>query len=82
MYQAWRLGGRITYDIAQFDDVRAPLQGEQDLDLAFDLLLLDGLKHLDHNTLLVGVLYALKHLRVFATTNLAYDLKLILVAAS
>jgi hypothetical protein len=47
----------------------------QDLDLALDLLLLDGLEDLDDALLLVGHADALEDLAVLAAADLAHHLR-------
>lgn len=49
-------------------------------ELALDLLLLDGLEHLEHDELVVDRVDALKHLAVLAPTQLFSDLVLLLTA--
>lgn len=37
----------VSNNVEQADDIRAPREAHEDLDLALDLLLLDRLEHLD-----------------------------------
>ena len=79
-HEAGRLGVRVAHHIQQLDDVGAATQVLQDLDLALDLLLLDGLEDLDDAALLVDRVVAVKDLRVLAAPDLAHHLVVLLVA--
>ncbi len=57
---------RILDNALQGDDVGATPEIFQDLDLALDLLLLDGLQRFDHTLLIVGDVDGLEHLAVLA----------------
>jgi hypothetical protein len=54
--------------IQQRDNIRAPGEILQDLDLPLDLLLLDRLEHLDHTLLVVDNIDAFEDLRVFPSS--------------
>mmetsp|Transcript_51395 Transcript_51395/g.111835 ORF Transcript_51395/g.111835 Transcript_51395/m.111835 type:complete len:285 (-) Transcript_51395:240-1094(-) len=75
-----RLGLRVPDDIEQLDDVGPARQIHQDLDLALDLLLLDGFEDLDDHLGAVGHAHALEHLRVLTAPDLADDLVVVLLA--
>ena len=60
------------------DDVLPPAHVLQDLDLPFDLLLLDGLQYFDDALGVVGDVHALEDFRVLAPADLAHDLVVVL----
>ncbi len=65
----------ILDDALQGDDVCATPEIFQDLDLALDLLLLDGLQRFDHALLVVGDVDGLEHLTVLAPPQFSDKLK-------
>lgn len=77
--QSWRNvteGNNCTHlcvpdDVEKRDDVGSSSQVLQNLDLALDLLLLDGLEDLDDALLVVNHIDALEDLRVFTPACIA-----------
>lgn len=57
----------IPHNVEQGDDVGAARQVLENLDLSLDLLLLDGLQHLDDAFLVVNHVDALEHLGIFSS---------------
>lgn len=62
-----RLALRVADDVEEGDDVGAAGEVLQDLDLALDLLLLDGLEDLDDAFLVVDDVDAFEHFGVFSS---------------
>jgi hypothetical protein len=63
-HQTGYFGGRVPNNVQKGYDIRSSREILQDLDLALDLLLLDGLQDL-YDTFLVGTnVYSLKYLYV------------------
>lgn len=69
---------RITNNVEQGDHIGATCKVLKDLDLSLDLLLLDGLQHLDAALFIVDGVESLKDLRVLATSNFAHNLVVVL----
>ena len=61
-YQTRDFGGRIANNIEEADDVGTTCQVLEDLDLSFNLLLLDGLENLDYALLIVSDIDPLEYL--------------------
>ena len=68
--QARRLGHRISHNIQQLDDVLASREVLQDLDLAFDFFLLDGLQYLYHTLGTIVQVGTSKNFTILASTDL------------
>lgn len=66
--QARRLALVVAHHIQQGHDVGSTCQVLENLDFTLDLLLFDGLEHLDDTLLVIDDIDALKHFRVLATT--------------
>ena len=73
-----QLGHWVAHHIDEVDDVDAALEGLQDLDLASDLGLLDGLEDLDHDAFVVRRVDSFVHFRVLASADLLDDLVVVL----
>lgn len=69
-----RLALGVAHDIEERNNIGPAGEVLQDLDLALDLLLLDGLEDLDDTLLVIDDVDALEHLGVLAAANLAHDL--------
>ena len=69
-------GHRVFHNALQCDDVGAAPEVLQDLDLTFDLLLLDGLQDLDDAAGAVRSVHPLEDLTVLPTPNLADHLRI------
>jgi len=69
-YETGYLRGRIPHDIQQSNNVWAAGQILQDLDLSFDLLLLDGLEDLNDTLLVADDVYTLENLKDIRTVRL------------
>jgi hypothetical protein len=68
-----RLALRVPDHVEEGNNIGAPGQILQDLDLTLDLLLLDGLEHLDDAFLVVDDVDAFEDLGVLAAADLADD---------
>jgi len=67
-FRKWGTNLAISHDVQQRDDIRAPREILEYLDLPLDLLFLHRLERLDDTFLIVTDVYAFKHLRVLAPT--------------
>jgi len=77
--QARRLGDRISDNIQQLDDVLAPGEVLQDLDLALDFFLLHRLQNLHHTLGTIVQVGTGKYFTVLASANLAVHFVNILI---
>ena len=71
---------RVADHVEELDDVGAAAEVLENLDFAFDLLLLDGLEYLDDAFAVIGHVDALKDLRVLPATDLPNHLVVLLLA--
>ena len=78
--QGRRLGGGVAHAVQQRNHVGPTAQVLQNLDLALDLLLLDGFQDLDNAALARRGVDPLEDLRVLAAADLAHDLVVVLGA--
>lgn len=65
-----RLGGGISEDVVELDDVGAAVESLQNLDFAVLLFDADGLQNFDHTLLVVLKICPLEHFRVLAAAQL------------
>jgi hypothetical protein len=79
-YKTGSLTLRIPHHIQQLDNIRPPAHILQYLDLALDLLFLDGLEDFDDAFGVVAHVVALEDLGVFAAADFADYLVVFLVA--
>lgn len=77
--QAWCLGGRVSHDVSQLDDIGVALESEQYFRFALNLALLHWLEHFDDHARAVRKAHPLIDVRVFATPDFSDDLVLVVV---
>ena len=71
---------RVADQVQQLNNIWTAGQVLQDANLALNLLLLDGLQHLDDALLVVARAHASEHLRVLAAADFAHNLVVVHVA--